>query len=142
MFSVLPVNAALVQSYMDTDYHVQADPPFVLRIGEVNLPLAQLYSAQQTNCAAYLTACNPISQIIDGMENGERHAMLMNELKKRSLQLREGWGQDRWGRWPPESGCLVLALDLEAAKALGRRFDQNALVWCGPNVIPELVLLR
>lgn len=142
MFSDSPIGGALVQIYLDTDYHVQADPPFVLKVGEANLALAQLYAEHHVNCAAYLTACNPISQIVDGLDNGERHPLLIKELHKRSLQFREGQGQDRWGRWPPESGCLVLALELEAAKALARRFDQNAMVWCGPNVTPELVLLR
>jgi hypothetical protein len=35
-----------------------------------------------------------------------------------------------------------LGLSLEAAKALGKKYDQNAVVWCGPDAIPELVLLR
>ena len=31
---------------------------------------------------------------------------------------------------------------LEAAKAIGRSFEQNALVWVGPEGLPKLIELR
>jgi hypothetical protein len=36
---------------------------------------------------------------------------------------------------------LVLGLSLEAAKTLGRRFEQNAVVWTGRYGVPELVFM-
>jgi hypothetical protein len=35
----------------------------------------------------------------------------------------------------------VLGLALEAAKSLGRRHEQNAVVWSGPDAVPQLVML-
>jgi hypothetical protein len=37
---------------------------------------------------------------------------------------------------------LVFDLSLEAAKAMGRSFEQNAVVWVGPEGIADLILLR
>ncbi len=64
------------------------------------------------------------------------------ELRLRSLLFIEGVGQHPSNRWPPEPSFLVLDLSLEAAKALGSRHEQNAIVWCGADATPLLVLLR
>ena len=37
---------------------------------------------------------------------------------------------------------LALGLALEHAKAIARRFEQNAIVWAAADAIPRLVLLR
>jgi hypothetical protein len=37
---------------------------------------------------------------------------------------------------------LILGLDLEAARTLGNRMEQNAIVWIGADAVPELVLLK
>ena len=53
-----------------------------------------------------------------------------------------GQGRHPDGGWPPEPSLLVLGLDRVAASELGRRWDQNAVVWVGEDATPELVLLR
>ena len=53
-----------------------------------------------------------------------------------------GAGRDLAGTWPEESSFVVLGLDLDAARALGREFSQNAIVWAGNDAVPRLVLLR
>ncbi len=35
-----------------------------------------------------------------------------------------------------------LGLPLEEARALGNEFEQNAIVWSGPDAVPKLILLR
>jgi hypothetical protein len=37
---------------------------------------------------------------------------------------------------------LVLGVSLEAAKRLGERYEQNAIVWRGIRIVPELVPLK
>jgi len=63
-------------------------------------------------------------------------------LRLRSLPFIERVGQHPSNRWAPEPSFLVLGLSLEAAKALGSRHEQNAIVWCGIDATPQLVLLR
>jgi len=33
-------------------------------------------------------------------------------------------------------------LALEPTKAIGGHFDQDAIVWVGPDAVPQLILLR
>ena len=54
----------------------------------------------------------------------------------------DGIGCDPSGCWPGEASCLVLGLSIDIARALGTEFEQNAIVWCGADAVPELVLLR
>ena len=44
-------------------------------------------------------------------------------------------------QWPGEDSFLVLGISLEAVKTLGRRFGQNAVLWCDATAIPQLILL-
>lgn len=127
---------------MDANYCVDSAPPFVLKVGVFNEPLVQLCALNRCDCAAYLTARNPYSSQQDPMDNDARQAVLAQELNGRSLKCIPGVGRDRLGQWPGEASFLVLGLTLEAAKAMGRKYEQNALLWCGPDGVPQLILLR
>ena len=54
----------------------------------------------------------------------------------------EGAGADPTGAWPPEKSYFSLGVDLETARVLGRRYQQDAVVWTGKDAIPKLILLR
>jgi len=136
------IPADLIEAYKATDYHVNADTPFVLRVGAASPALSSLYSKYRCDCAAYLTAYNPFSMATTDADNERRHAELVEELARRSLRFIDGVGRDPDGRWPGEVSCLILDLSLETAKKLGRHYEQNALVWCGPDTVAQLVLLR
>lgn len=132
----------LIQDYRDTEYRVAGEAPFVLRIGEVSEPLRDLYRQNGCDCATYVTAHNPHSRNVGALSNTESHLRLAGELKARSLHFIEGVGVGRGGRWPGEPSFLVLALALEAARTLGCKYQQNAIVWCGQDAVPQLVLLQ
>ncbi len=136
------LDASLVTAYRETEYRVMADRPFALRIDEPCAELLALYKASKLACAAFLSACNPFSKAVSHAENTERQAELISELRRRSLMCLEGFGEHPSGNWPGEASCLVLGLSLEAAKSLGQRYEQNAIVWCGADSIPRLVLLK
>ncbi len=51
-------------------------------------------------------------------------------------------GQHPSNSWAGEESFLVFGVSLEAAKALGRRFEQNAIVWSAADAVPQLILLR
>lgn len=131
-----------VQAYLETDYRVAAAAPFVLKAGVASAPLASLYRAHRTDCCAFITACNPYSRIVGEQENAERQVELARELTRLGLTLFDSVGRHPAGGWPEEPGYLVLGLSLAAAKALGEKHRQNAIIWCGPDALPELVLLR
>jgi hypothetical protein len=99
------------------------------------------HKRNRVDCSAFITAWNPLSQQLSATENEERHQALMAEIKSQSLSFLPGEGKHPSNNWPTEQSVLVLGLSLEAAKTLGRRFEQNAVVWAGRDGVPELVLL-
>lgn len=133
---------ALIQAYVETDYIVHTEPAITLRVAEPSPQMMKLHKQHRVTCSAFITAFNPYSQACTTELNLSRQQELMSELKVRSLKFIEGIGQHPSNDWPGEPSLLVLGLSLEAAKTLGSRFEQNALVWIGADGIPELVLLR
>ncbi len=140
MNSLIP--PATIQAYRETDYQVVSEPTLVLRIDEFNKPLASLYKANRANCCCYITACNPLGHIISDVENADRQSILATDIQSRGLTFFKGIGQHPSGEWPGEPSFLVLGIALEAAKSLGNKYEQNAIVWCGSDAVPQLILLR
>ncbi len=142
MFSKTDIDAATIKAYQETQYRVQSDTPFTLQIGVVNDALLNAHKLYRVECSAFLTACNPYSQIASASDNHVRQHQLASELARRGLRYFPGMGQHPSNQWPGEESFLVLGLNLEAAKKLGEQFGQNAIVWCGANGLAELILLR
>jgi hypothetical protein len=135
------INATTIKAYQDTEYRVQSDKPFTLQIGTLNDPLLVIHKLYRVECSALITAWNPFSQILSETENNIRQLQLKNELGRRGLKYLPGIGQHPSNNWPGEESFLVLGLNLQEAKKLGEHFGQNAIVWCGADGIPELILL-
>ena len=136
------VAPALQQSYRETDYKTLGDEPLTLRVGEACPALATLHKQHRVDCSAFITACNPLSSAIGKSANAERHAALGRELGQRSLASIEGIGEHPFNGHPGEASYLIFGLTLEAAKTLGTRLEQNAIIWTGADAVPQLVLLR
>lgn len=113
-----------------------------LLVSQRNEALAALHETAGVQSSAFVTAWNPYSQQCDDKTNGNRQNALADELTKLGLRFVDGIGQHPSGEWPGEPSFLVLGMSLEAAKELGARYDQNAIVWCGRDAVPQLVLLR
>lgn len=131
----------LLRAYLETDYIVHTEPVIILSIGQPCAQMIQLHKQHGVECSAFMTAFNPYSQPCTIEVNLYRQQQLIDELRKRSLKFVNGVGQHPVNEWPGEPSLLILGLSLEAAKTLGTRFEQHALVWIGPNGIPELALL-
>ncbi|MGF6644271.1 DUF3293 domain-containing protein [Paraburkholderia sp. GAS82] len=142
MFSDSDIPRETIQAYLETYYCVHGDTPTILKVGETNPTLATLHEARDTECSAFITACNPFSQNSSDEFNAARQQALAGELKQLGLSFVEGIGQHPSNNWPGEASFLVLGLPLEAAKTLGTRCGQNAIVWSGTDATPQLVLLR
>lgn len=135
------LDLGIIKAYQATDFQVNAEQPFTLNIGVSSQPLDVLYKSSRVNSATFITAFNPFSQPLSEDENRLRNAKLIDEIKHRSLKFITGIGQDPERKWPGEDSILVLGLGLEAAKALGKHYEQNAIVWCDADAVPQLILL-
>ena len=142
MFSESLIDHNTIQAFLETEYKVFGDSSFTLRIGEPNSALA---AACKKNCAescSYITACNPNSKTLGDSENEERNNALRRELIERNLAFLEGLGKHPSNEWPGEASFLILGIDLETARNLSRRMEQDAFVWAGSDSVPRLILLK
>ncbi len=142
MFSASDIHPDLIQAYAETEFRVLEGMPFTLHIGKVSNDLLVAHKRRRVDCSAFLTACNPFSQELTDEANGDRQKTLAKELASRSLEFVAGIGQHPSNQWSGEPSYLVFGLTLEAAKTLGARLEQNAIVWSGSDGMPQLILLR
>ena len=142
MFSDTIIDSPTIQAYRETAYHVHGETPACLRIDFHSPELAEIHQAYQTDCSLFITAFNPFGEILDEATNIARQQDLANELKRRSLIFIEGIGQHPCNQHPGEPSFLVLGIKLEAAKKLGVKYRQNAIIWSGSDAVPRLILLR
>ncbi|WP_367189904.1 DUF3293 domain-containing protein [Burkholderia sp. Ed8] len=135
------IDPATIQAYRETLYCVEGEWSMTLRVGQRSKALAALQEASGVESSAFLTAWNPYSRKCDDGTNVNRQQALADELTAMGLRFVPGVGRHPSSTWT-EPSFLVLGVSFEAAKRLGMQYEQNAIIWCGAKVMPELVLLR
>jgi len=138
----MALDAELLEAYRKAEYVVFGEPPLVLRIGERNRRLDTMLEVAGKPSAAFLTACNAGGQRRGDQENQAAQVRLERALEDRPYGCYPGEGRDPTGRWAPEPSLLVVGMPRPEAEALGRAFEQNALVFVERGGVPELVALR
>ena len=132
-----------VRAYLATDYRLgHSEHDIILNIGVRSEHLGALFTSSGVACGAFLTAYNPRGAIQSDEANDRGHAELAAMLRDQGLKVIEGSGKGKRSKWPAEKSYFALALQLDAAKQIGRHFDQDAIVWAGADAVPQLILLR
>jgi hypothetical protein len=117
----------LLAAYLATRYHLRRDPGVDFFIGRRSEELAQLLASANATTAAFLSAWNPASRPTDRAENDARNRQLLDDIAALGLEAIAGEGIGPTG-WREES-FFVAGLGLEQARALARRYRQNAIVF-------------
>jgi hypothetical protein len=139
---VTRIDAATREAYRQTEYRVTGPGEVVLRVGEPSRELAQLHRAHQTDCSAFITACNPYGKLLASAVNAQRQQSLAAAIARLGRAALPGIGRHPTGDWPAEASYLVPGLARATAMRLAEQFEQNALLWAGAGAVPELILLR
>jgi putative PIN family toxin of toxin-antitoxin system len=132
-----PLTPDLIESYERALYAL--DSGVVLRVGVREPGLERLLERHGAATAAFVTAANPRGEAQDPALNEAAMAALRSSLSPPWLP---GEGRDPEGGWRAEPSVLVLGMTRADAEALGRRLEQNAIVFVEKGRAPELVLLR
>ena len=135
------IAADKVAAYRATQYRIGGPEAFTLSIGAKSDALLQLYRKTGQACGVFITAFNPFGQAQSAEANQAAQFLLGEHLRALSRHVIEGAGYPS-GDWPPELSFFALGIDEGAARQLGRRFDQDAVVWAGADAVPKLLLLR
>jgi hypothetical protein len=140
--AISTISSTLLDSYRSAEYHVASNPPFILKIGIFSDELIQLYRYSRCNCSAFITAYNPASQEFSDEENLARNKKLEELIQSLNYQYLAGAGRCPQDNGPGEISFLVLGMSQDFASDVGNQFGQNAVVWCGEDAVPQLVLLK
>jgi len=133
----MPLTPALIESYGRALYAL--DSGTMLRIGVHGPDLDRLLATHGAATAAFVTAANPRGEARTHAQNEAAMAALRASLE---LPWLAGEGRDPEGRWSAEPSVLVLGISRPDAEALGRRLEQNAIVFVERGRAPELLFLR
>jgi hypothetical protein len=132
-----------LSAYRATCYQVgTGSEAFSLVVDIKSDALLRLYRTTGQSCGIFITGSNPFGQTQSDAVNEARHSDLKACLCALVPHVFEGVGADPNGLWPTEASFFALGIDMDAARQLGVRFRQDAVVWAGPDAIPKLLLLR
>lgn len=136
------VAPSLIDVYRESHYHIAGAQPTILFLDTPSADLAAIHHRAGVTCSVFITACNPRSVPLDAATNAQRQDLLAEKLQQCDVTFVDAWGAHPSNGWPREPSFLVLGLSLETAKALGRHFDQNAILHSGEEAIMRLLVLR
>jgi len=129
------------KAYHNAVYKVFALPDFTFRIGKKCKNLSLLYATSGQDCAAFITAANPEGEPHDDEFNAEQNRLLRTTLESMGYELLPGVGVDPRGKWKAEESFLALGISQENALKLCAVWEQNAVVWIGPDAVPQLLFI-
>lgn len=129
----------LIESYKNTKYKV-FEPGIIIEIGVLNQDVDDLLIEHKLVEWAFITAYNPYSRVLTDDENKVRHDEL-KELTKDYITF-EGHGVGEDPAWEPELSLFVIGITRDEASKIGKKFEQNAIVYGVINSNPELIILN
>ena len=142
LLSASSLPSELIEAYRETHYRVLGYGSLTLLVDQANPELEESHRRHQTDCSAFITACNPFSRNLSDEENADRQKRLAVHLRQSEKTFFEGIGQHPMNDWGGEASFLVFGLSLKDASSLCMRYEQNGFVWSGADAVPQLILLR
>ncbi len=116
----------LLQAYTETTYNVY-EQNISIKIGEDNHKLNELLLKFNCDEWAFITACNPYSELELDEFNERKNNQLKEDLERYVIFEGEAVGANP--AWKPERSFLVLGITKDAAIKLGQRYRQHAIVY-------------
>lgn len=139
------LDPALRAAYERAVYAVFASPGVEFRVGEPSDILDAMMAMCHVRCAAFVSSANT-----RGVATPENERRLADFLLRHQLgglndtakyRIFQGEGRDPEGKWHAEPSVLIMGIPRADAEALGRRLEQNAIVWIEKGRAPELAVL-
>jgi Protein of unknown function (DUF3293) len=137
------VSIEKIEAYKKTNYIIFNDQnKFAIHIDRYSAPLHALLSDTRNSCAAVITAYNPLGIAQDQLTNQAANKRLFEHANSLGIRIYEGVGVDPEGLWPPEPSFVLLGIDLNGSKLIGKQFQQDAIIFSSDDAVPKLILLR
>lgn len=137
----MPLDPALRAAYERAIYAVFGSPEVTFRIGEKSDVLDAMMALNRVECAAFVSSANTRGLVTPENERRLAAFLLKSRLAEVKHKVYQGEGRDPEGRWSAEPSVLIMGIARAEAEALGRRLEQNAIVYVDKGAAPELVVL-
>lgn len=129
---------ALDAAYRATDYIVEHEPPFVLKVGVRSDRAAALLAARSALSGVFITAWNPFSTRVSDEENEAANRRLACALLAQGKTIHAGVGRSADGQWS-EASYFAYPVSGGEALALCRAYRQAAVVFVDAEGMPSLL---
>lgn len=128
------------QSFLETDYIVFKNHKFENNVVlKINQKVLDIDSANElTQPCAFITAWNPLPDILSLKENRKRSEELKNDLIKRGYVFHEAMGISSDKKWSEES-YFIEGIDLDSANEISQKYGQKAFVFCDSYCLVKLI---
>ena len=133
-----PADEELLAAYLDCDYRFQG---MTLNIGHRHPGFDRWLQEHGFTHYAFVTPYNPFSKQLPDHVNTLRLRQLVSMLRTNGLPFGPAEGGDPTGAWPVEHGVMLFDLPTGRVHALGRSFQQYAVVEGRIGGVPLLVWL-
>ena len=131
-------NRELKSAYAKTRYIVE---DIVIQVGKKNEKLDNLLIENNCTTYAFITAYNPLSELLTAEQNELRHKQLINYVETRGYKFVLGYGEGTKG-WPNEMSLLIIDISKEEAIACGIAFNQKAIIFGQLRASTSLLMLQ
>ena len=127
---------SLLQAYHQTNYHFGDT---LLNIGKPSPKAAALLQEFDPAGGLFITAWNPLGKELTLEDNQKASQNLKAELLIRGLNVIDGYGVSKDGKWREDS-FFTYPIDEKTSLKLCCDFHQNAVVYVSSDGLPELLL--
>ena len=132
------ISKELLAGYQATCYSI-LNPKIYIYLDKENKELQTFLIEQNFHSWCFITAWNPFSRALTLDENTSLNKKLESDLNNYIVFPAEG--KDTLGDWPPEISFFVANISKEQAIFLGKKYEQNAIVYGEINSPATLLLL-
>ena len=130
------LDPSLLQAYHQTNYHFGDT---LLNIGKPSPKAAALLQEFDPAGGLFITAWNPLGKELTLEDNQKASQNLKAELLIRGLNVIDGYGVSKDGKWREDS-FFTYPIDEETSLKLCCDFSQNAVVYVSSDGLPELLI--
>jgi hypothetical protein len=137
----MPLDPDLRRAYENAIYAVFASPGIEFRIGKASDVLDAMMAMNRVRSAAFVSSATARGAASPENERRLADFLLRAQTAGMSYRIYQGEGRDPEGKWRAEPSVLIMGIPRGEAEALGRKLEQNAIVWIEKGQAPELVVL-
>ncbi len=130
------LDPSLLEAYHQTDYHFGDT---FLNIGELSSKATSLLQQFAPAGGLFITAWNPLGEELTVEDNQKANQTLKEKLLKLGLNVTDGYGVSKDGKWREDS-FFAYPIDKETSIKLCCDFHQNAVAYVSSDGLPELLL--